>query len=525
VGPYELAVVAITAKSLEPILKVVQAPESLRNRDLVQEDLVETKTDAVNIENPNGLIKLRKSQLTWEIFSGNGSGRKADDGSIQGPAGLLAALHSKHQVEFADAVKEADMGLAKPEATVSLWIEGLERNPKQDSKTSDKKDEKDKKEEKKAEEPKLKTDKPTVKLTFGKRDKLAGKDVVYVRREAGDEKALVAVPVIVLDKVLQKPLAYFDRTLPSFALDAEVTKLVIERGGQTFEIEKQTQETAASRVVSAPGEKEKPSAAPVWKLKKPADLAGRSVDSLAVSTIINDLRLLRASRLETEKPSDAELEKFGLKSPQVKATLTIQDKDKKTEEWTYLFGKENQGEIYAKHGKQDLVFLVSPSVVKPLQGELLDPTVFHFEPSKVKEIKVEGWKKVQGFAVTLDAVRKDSQSWTIKSPPEFDLDDALINGFLSDLSNLKAERFIVRKGAAKPEYELGEKERALLVTIILEGEKAPLTLTIGKLDPNEKAYFAQSSNLPGDVFLLPQALFEKRLTGVKAFSKHPESPK
>src|SRR5439155_20303746 len=116
---------------------------------------------------------------------------KADDGTVQGPAGLLAALHSKHQVEFPDSVKEADMGLAKAEATVSLWIEGLERSPNQEPKTSEKKNEKkdDKKEEKKPDETKLKTDKPTVKLTFGKRDKLGGKDIVYVRREAGDEKA------------------------------------------------------------------------------------------------------------------------------------------------------------------------------------------------------------------------------------------------------------------------------------------------------------------------------------------------
>jgi hypothetical protein len=521
----EATVVAVTAKSLEPVFKVIQNPESLRNRDLVQEDQIETKTDAVNIENANGLIKLRKPQLTWEVISGGSSDRKADDASIRGPAGLLSALQSKHQVEFPDAVKEADMGLAKPEATVSLWIEGLERNPKQELKTPDKKDEKkdDKKEEKKPEEPKLKTDKPTVKLTFGKRDKLGGKDIVYVRREAGDEKALVAAPASVLDKVSQKPLAYLDRTLPFFPLEGDVTKLVIERGGQTFEIEKETKE--AKETKDQPGKEPKVPAAPNWKLKKPADLAGRSVDIFAVTGIINDLRLLRATRLESEKASEAELDKFGLKSPQLKATLTVQDKDKKTEEWTYLFGKEDKGEVYAKQGKQDLVFLVSTPVLKPLQSELLDPTIFHLEPSKVTEVRIEGWEKAQGFAVTLDLVRKDVPSWTVKSPPKFDLDDGQVNVFLAELANLRAERFVVRKGVAKPEYELGEKERALLITLTLEGEKVPLTLTIGKLDPNEKAYYAQSSNLPGDVFLLPQALFEKRLIGVKSFSKHPEPAK
>jgi hypothetical protein len=311
--------------------------------------------------------------------------------------------------------------------------------------------------------------------------------------------------------------------LPSFPFDAEITKLIIERGGQTFEMEKDAQEEKESKDQS--GKESKEASAPVWKLKKPADLAGRSVDSFAVNTIINDLRTLRASRLETEKASDAELDKFGLKSPQIKATVTVQDKDKKIVEWTYLFGKEEKGEVYAKQGKQDLVFLVSTAVLKPLQGELLDPTVFHFEPSKVKEVKLEGWKKTQGFAVTLQAVRKDAQSWTVKSPSDFDLDEAQLNSFLVELSNLRAERFAVRKGVAKPEYELSDKDRALLITLTVEGEKSPLTLTIGKLAPNEKGYYAQSNNLPGDVFLLPQSPFEKRLSGVKAFSKHPEPAK
>ncbi len=515
----ENAVVAVTAKSIEPILKVIADPGALRNRDLVQNDQVETKTDAVDIQNTSGLIKLCKPQLNWEVYSGGSPARKADDASIQGLAGLLADLRSKHQVEFPGSVKEADMGLAKPEATVSLWIDGLDKTPKtaekKDEKKEDKADKKDEKKEDKLSEPKLKSDKPTVKLTFGKRDKIGGKDVVYVRREASDETSVVAAPAAVLDKVLQKPLAYLDRSLPSFASNGDVTKLVIERGGQTFEIEKEAKEPAAKEVF----------AVPVWKLKKPAELAGRSADSFSVSSIINSLKMLRANRLEAEKASDADLDKFGLKPPQIKAVLTVQDKDKKTEEWTYLFGKEDKGEVYAKQGKEDLVFLVSPAVLKPVQGELLDPTVFHFEPAMTKEIKIEGWKKAQGFAVTLDVIRKDSASWTVKSPPDFDLDDAQINAFQADLSNLRAQRFIVRKGVAKPEYELDEKARSLLITLTVEGEKTPVTLAVGKLDPNEKAYYAQSSNLPGDVFLVPQLLLEKRLAGVKSFSKHPEPGK
>src|SRR5207244_13507732 len=110
-------------------------------------------------------------------------------------------------------------------------------------------------------------DEPNVKLTFGKREKLCGKCTGQVGLEAGDEKPLVAAPAGVLDKVLQKPLAYLDRVLPSFPPDGDVTKLVIERGGQTFEIEKETKESKETK--DQPGKEPKVPAAPSWKLKKP----------------------------------------------------------------------------------------------------------------------------------------------------------------------------------------------------------------------------------------------------------------
>jgi hypothetical protein len=510
----ETAIVKIPAKSLDPILKVLNDHASLRNRDLVQNDQLEWRTDAIDIQNASGPIKLRKPKSTWEVFAGNTKGKNADDQAVQGAGGLIGALKAKRQVEFPEPIKETELAFDKPLAVVSLWLDGIQKEEKKDEKKvgkpEERKDEK-KQEKKEAEsEPKLKTDKPTVKLTFGKKDKWKGQDVVYVRREAEDGKDIAAVPVSVLEKVDQKPLAYLERIIPTFSERDEVTKLVIERDGQTYEVDKEKKDEKSEAV---------------WKLKKPADAAGRNADAFTVFGIISDLRQLKPDKLETEKASDAELEKYGLKSPKVKATITVQDKDKKTEDWVYLFGKEEKTGLHAKEGKHDLVFLVQPSVLKVLQHELLDPTVFHFDPAKVKAVKMEGWKKAQGFLVTLQLERKDAKSWTAKAPADFDLDSDAVNTLIADLANLKAERFVVRKSGPKPEHELGNKERALQIEITLEGEKNPLTLTIGKLDEKEKGYDAQSSALPGDVFLLPQFLFEKRLSGVKLFSKNPPAAK
>ena len=68
-------------------------------------------------------------------------------------------------------------------------------------------------------------------------------------REAGDDRTIVEVSDSLLDKVTQSPLAYFDHTLPTFADSAafppgnvtkDVTKLTLQRGGQTWEVAQET---------------------------------------------------------------------------------------------------------------------------------------------------------------------------------------------------------------------------------------------------------------------------------------------
>ena len=74
---------------------------------------------------------------------------------------------------------------------------------------------------------------------------------------------------------------------------------------------------------------------------------------------------------------------------------------------------------------------------------------------------------------------------------------------------------------------LDEKERALQIEIYVDGddkEKTPRTLTIGALltEGDKKSYAAQASTLPGDVFAVPEARFEKLLKeGRKFFAKAP----
>jgi hypothetical protein len=503
----ERAVSKIAAKNLEGIANVAANPSVLRNRDLVT--ITKADVDAIDIQNAAGQFKIRgkvgkptPAKQHVQLFVGSGKPRNADDSAVQG---LLDTLTKERLIkDFPDPAKEAEMGFDKPQAVVSIWVNGIKEEEKkpEDKKDEKAEDKKDKPEEKKDADapPPLKDEKPTVKLTFGKEEK----DGVYVRREIGDKKLLAVVPTTVLAKVTQGPLAYQDKNLPSFSDQADVEDIVLDRGGEVFELVK---------------EKKDDQSPPVWKLKKPESLAGRSADADQVRRVLATVRSLRPVKLVAEGAAD--LDKYGLKAPQVKATVKIKAADNKTEDWVYLFGKEadDKSGVYAKQEKHDLVFVVPDDTLTTLRGELQDPTIFRFESAKVKEIKVTGWKQLQGFLITLDLERKGPNEWTVKAPPGFDLDNGQADQFIQYLSHLRAERFIVRQKGPQPQHKLGDQDAALRIEITVEGEKAPLTLTIGALDEKEKAYYAQASTVPGDVFLVSQPNFEQVLAGPKYFSK------
>ena len=115
---------------------------------------------------------------------------------------------------------------------------------------------------------------------------------------------------------------------------------------------------------------------------------------------------LQAEKLVAEKPAADDLERYGLSTPQDKATVTV-TKDKKSDDHTYLFGKETEDKtgVYAKQGDRDLVFVVRKSTLEALHGDLLDPTVFTFDAAKVRGLKLTGWQDVIGSPFTIDVDR------------------------------------------------------------------------------------------------------------------------
>ncbi len=479
----ENSVVRVPAARVEPILKVLAAPEVLRDRALVQADTARReRVDALTIKNSTGEIKLRKPAAgEWKIYR-DPAGRATEPGAVKD---LLDALTDRKQVKtFVD--KDEGLEFDKPQAVVSLWVDGL------------KSDEKDK-------EPALKSDKPTTTLTFGKRDR--DKGLVYVRRESGEDKSIVTVPEALGERVTAGPLAYVERKLPGFAESPDtlkdVTKLVLDRAGAVAEL---TREKA--------GDKDQ------WKFVQPKDLAGRPANEATVAAILRDLATLRPERLVAEKPSDNDLEAlYGLKKPATRATVTV-SRDGKAQEYTYTFGKDTDGKagVFAQVTGSDLVFTIPRARLVPLESDLRDPAIFSFDMAKVKSVKLSGWKESAGRVDTLEAEAKGDGKWEAKSPPGFNLDPAQLQAFLAGLASLRAERFVTPRPGVKT--ALDTSEGALHIEVRIDGQEKPLVLMVGAEDPENKGLlFASTSRLPGEIFLVPKAPFEKARERIASFAR------
>ena len=494
-------IATVPASGVARLLKLADQPGALRDRNLVSLGGFR-KPDAIDIQNGYGLLEFRRSkpasaspfggavpQETWQLWRSD-SVVAVDEAAMQA---ALAALTSPNQVkEFKDPSQRTALGLDKPDAVVRIWADSLPSEDKKDEKKDDKKEKKP--------QPKVK-DKPDYTLSFGR---LEGK-LVAVERKRGDEQTgvIVLIDSMVRDRVAEGPLAYLDKQLPPFSGDRfdpvkNITKLTLTRDGTIYEMSRENKPDAP------------------WKIDKPAEFAGRTADRTAVEDILRELNNLRAVRIVADKPEAAKLADWGLKSPRLKAVVA-QTQDGKTKTFEFEFGNEmtDKSGIYLHTLVPDWIVVAGNTVAAALQRELLDLTVFHFDVSKVQEVKLTGWIALQkqvGVNAPLTKVfkrAKDSSAWESEPKDSFKVDPARLDEFLKNLADLKALKFVAHKATPKPDWELDTTNGGLQIELTVAGDKEPskFTLTIGKLDGD--AYLAVSNRLNGDIFTVRKDLFEK----------------
>jgi hypothetical protein len=528
----EKNVVKLPAKSLEPFTNLLDDPqvrERMRDHTLVQLDPGKT-VDAIDIEGNDGkTFKLRREgkgdfgAAAWKIYREGSPPQTADAAAVDGLLNSLrfADPDTQKKKSVIQDFLPANTPVGKPLAVVTLWVDSLQKEePKKDDKAEDKKDEKkadakdakkdEKKDEKKeakketsTEPPKMKPDaKPAYKLTFFLDPTAAQKKGIGVKREQGDKVTLATVPDSLADKVTAGPLAYRDKALPK--LEGEVTQVVIDRGGDVWKLKQEKKDGKTS-----------------WKIEQPKDLAGGTADGGAVARLTGDLSFLRAEKLLDDKATPELEKKYGLDKPKAKVVLTT-TRDGKSEEHAYVFGNDaDAGTVYVEMGKDGPLFTVRKDLLSDVQGELRDKAVFNITPAKVKEMKLTGWYdavgQLLGKPYVLDLEHKGLRDWTLKEAStktfkQVDVDKA--ENFLDSVVNLQLKQFLTPKTAAKAEHKLDlEKDNALKIELVVEGEKGAketYTLTVGGSPTGDnQSFYATSSRLPGEVFLVPSFPFEK----------------
>ena len=100
--------------------------------------------------------------------------------------------------------------------------------------------------------------------------------------------------------------------------------------------------------------------------------------------------------------------------------------------------------------------------------------------------------------------------------PRFNLDAGKAEAFLASIATVKADELIASKNIPKPEV-FDMKNGTLEITVTVDGEKEPITLTVGGLDDAKKHYYAKSNKMPGQFFLLAKERFETYKSKPAAF--------
>lgn len=302
----------LNVKLLAPFDKALADPEkdsgNLRSTDIAIFDV--KKVDAL-------VLKYGKEETAFWLPDGKtmmmktGSEKpiKASEKSV---TALLDSILGKREIQKfyddPDGKKiDAELGFDDPASTVSVYVNGLIREDP-DAKENEKepKDKKEKKEKKKDDGPEFKKDmKPAVLLIFGKTDK----ELVNVKRVLPDGTiSRFAVPKTLLEKVspAEGTLAFLDTALPNYG-NEEIISLKLERGPEKFELVKGSGDQSNR-----------------WFFKEAASAGSASTaDVDKTKMFVHLLSGLQAKKWLRKISQGDDLEKYGLKTPAIVATLRI----------------------------------------------------------------------------------------------------------------------------------------------------------------------------------------------------------
>lgn len=237
-----------------------------------------------------------------------------------------------------------------------------------------------------------------------------------------------------------------------------------------------------------------------WDIVKPAK---QKADTQTIEELADQLGRLRATKVAAHAPSDAELDKFGLKTPVAVVTLTVGENKPVLKLGKPVDDKQPEGDRYAAAETK------GPATVGVIPGFLANRLLA--DPLKFRDKVVA--KFIDADKITLERgdrkitfVKADG-SWKVTEPDAFPAEQAELDEFVNAAAKLRADELVAEKpGDLKP-YGLDKPEATWK---FFENGKEVLSLAVGSKEKTGPRVYAKAEKAD-TVALLDPALSAKVL--------------
>jgi Domain of unknown function (DUF4340) len=181
-----------------------------------------------------------------------------------------------------------------------------------------------------------------------------------------------------------------------------------------------------------------------WRLVKPIQAPA---DFVSVNGLLGQLQSAQMTALKDRPEELKDLKQYGLDKPEVVATLGMGGSTVRLE----LGSAADAGSVWVRDPSRAAVFSISNGVAEELKKrpqDLRRKEVFDFRPFNTTRFEITRGKDTRAFERVKGTGENAVDTWKQVAPTEKTVDASNLEGALLDFSNLRAESFVDRAGAA-----------------------------------------------------------------------------
>jgi hypothetical protein len=240
-----------------------------------------------------------------------------------------------------------------------------------------------------------------------------------------------------------------------------------------------------------------------WRLVKPIQAPA---DFVSVNGLLGQLQSAQMTALK-DRPEDLkDLKQYGLDKPEVVATLGMGGSTVRLE----LGRAADAGSVWVRDPSRPAVFSINNGVAEELKKKPQDlrrKEVFDFRPFNTTRFEITRGKDTRAFERVKGTGENAVDTWKQVAPTEKTVDASNLEGALLDFSNLRAESFVDRAGAAT-----GHTNPAAVIAVKFDDGKREERVTFGAAGGGT---FAARPDQPG-ALKLEAGKFEEALKKIDA---------